>query len=92
MDKILPLPKMADLERAMNCRDITFISIAAKIYNAQLRNSIEPKIEKMLRKNQSGFRRNRSMTSQISTIRRILGVRAKNPQGNTIVCRLFLDI
>ena len=48
------------------------------IYNALLRNRIEPKIDNILRKNQNGFRRNRSRTSQISTICRILeGVRAK---------------
>ena len=42
------------------------------------RNHIEPKIKKILRKNQNNFRRNRSTTSQILTIRRILeGVRAK---------------
>ena len=51
------------------------------IYNALLRNYIEPKIENILRKNQNGFRRNRSTTSQILTIRRILeGVWAKNLQ------------
>ena len=39
---------------------------------------IEPKIDNNLRKNQNGFRRNRSTTTQILTIRRILeGVRAK---------------
>ena len=54
-------------------------SIAAKIYNTLLRNRIEPKIDNILRKNQNGFRRNRSTTSQILTIRRTLeGVRAKN--------------
>ena len=37
----------------------------AKIYNALLRNHIEPKIEKILKKNQNGFRRNRSMTGKI---------------------------
>ena len=63
-------------------------SIAAKIYNALLRNRIEPKIDNILRKNQNGFRRNRSTTSQILTIRRILeGVRAKNLQ----VTLLFVD-
>ena len=42
----------------------------------------------MLRKNQNGFRRNRSTTSQILTIRRILeGVRAKNLQATL----LFVD-
>ena len=47
-------------------------------YNALLSNCMELKIEDILRKNQNGFRRNRS-TSQILTIRRILeSVRAKN--------------
>ena len=55
------------------------LSIAAKIYNARRRNRIEPKIDNILRKNQNGFRRNRSTTSQILTIRKIFeGVWAKN--------------
>ena len=69
---ILPLPKKGDLGLAKNYRGITLTSIAAKIYNALLRNRIEPKIDNILRKNQNGFRRNRSTTSQILTIRRIL--------------------
>ena len=79
---ILPFPKKGDFRLAKNYRGITLTSIAAKIYNALLRNRIEPKI---LRKNQNGFRRNRSTTSQILTIRRILeGVRAKNLQATLI--------
>ena len=39
-----------------------------KIYNALLRNCIEPKIEKILRKNQNGFQRNWFTTSQILAI------------------------
>ena len=74
-----PFPKKRDLGLAKNYRGITLTSIAAKIYNARLRNRIEPKIDNILRKNQNGFRRNRSTTSQILTIRRILdGVQAKN--------------
>ena len=54
----------------------------------KLPNCIEPKIENILRKNQNGFRRNRSTTSQILTIRRILeGIRAKNLQATI----LFVD-
>ena len=76
---ILPFPKKGDLGLANNYRGITLTSIAAKIYNALLRNRIDPKIENILRKNQNGFLRNRSTTSQILTIWRILeGVRAKN--------------
>ena len=79
---ILPFPKKSDLGLAKNYRGIILTSIAAKIYNALLRNRIEPKIDNILRKNQNGFWRNRSTTSQILTIRRILeGVRAKNLQA-----------
>ena len=82
---ILPFTKKGDLGLAKNYRDITLTSIAAKIYNALLRNRIEPKIDNILRKKQNGFRRNRFTTSQILTIRRILeGVRAKNLQATLI--------
>ena len=86
---ILPFPKKGDLGLAKNYRGITFTSIAAKIYNALLRNRIEPKIDNILRKNQNGFRRNRSTTSQILTIRRILEVdRAKNLQATLLLSTL----
>ena len=85
---ILPLPKNGDLGLAKNYGGITLTSIAAKIYNALLRNNIEPKIDNILWNNQNGFRRNRSTTSQILSIRRILeGVRAKNLQATL----LFVD-
>ena len=54
----------------------------------EIRNRIESKIDNILRKNQNGFRRNRSTTSQILTICRILeGVRAKNLRATL----LFVD-
>ena len=85
---ILPFPKKGDLGLAKNYQGITLTSIAAKIYNALPRNRIEPKIDNILRKNQNSFRRNRSTTSQILTIRRILeGLRAKNLQATL----LFVD-
>ena len=75
---ILPFPKKGYLRLAKNYRGIALTSIAAKIYNAQLQNCIEPKIDNSLKKIQNGFRRNRSTTSQILTIHRILeGVQAK---------------
>ena len=85
---ILPFPKKGDLGLAKNYRGITFTSIAAKIYNALLRNRIEPKIDNIFRKHQNGFRRNKSTTSQILTIRRILeGVPTKTLQATI----LFID-
>ena len=54
----------------------------------ELKIIIEPKIDNILRKNQNGFRRNRSTTSQILTIRKILeGVRAKYIEATI----LFVD-
>ena len=85
---ILPFPKKSDCGLAKNYQGITLTSIAANIYNALLRNRTEPKIDNILRKNQNGFRRNRSTTSQILTIRRILeGLGAKNLQATI----LFVD-
>ena len=66
---IPPFSKKGDLGLANNYRAITLTSTAVKIYNALLVNRIEPKIDNILRKNQNGFRRNRSTTSQILTIR-----------------------
>ena len=87
---ILPFPKKGDFRLAKNYRGITLTSIAAKIYNALLQNRIEPKIDNILRKNQNGFRRNTSTTSEILTIRRILeGVRAKKTTGDITICRLY---
>ena len=80
-----PLPLKGGPRISQKLPSITLTSIAAKIYNALLRNRIEPKIDIILKKNQNGFRRNRSTTSQILTIRRILeGVRAKNLQATLI--------
>ena len=79
---ILLFSKKGDRGLAKNYRGIPLTSIEAKIYNALVRNRIEPKIDNIFRKNQNGFRRNRSMTSQILTICRILEtVQAKNLQA-----------
>ena len=46
----IPFPKKGDLGLTKNYRGITLTSIAAKIYNALLRNRIKPKIDNILRK------------------------------------------
>ena len=85
---ILPFAKKGDLGIAKNYRGITLTFIAVKINNAEQLNRIEPKIKKLLRKKQNGFRRNRSTTPQMLTVRRILvGVRAKNLEATI----LFVD-
>ena len=75
---ILPFPKKGDLSKTSNYRGITLTSIAAKIYNALLLNRIQPEMEKILRRNQNGFRKGRSTIGQILTVRRIIeGVKAR---------------
>ena len=82
---ILPFSKKGNLRLAKNYQGITLTSIAAKIYNDLLCNHIEPKIENILRKNQDGLWRNRSMMSQILTIHRILeSVRAKKLEATIL--------
>ena len=66
---ILPFLKKDDLRLAKNYWGITLTSIAAKIYNALLRNCIEPKTENILRKTQNGFWRKRSTTLRILTVK-----------------------
>ena len=70
---IPPFPKKGNLSITKNYRGITLTSIAAKIFNLMILNRIRPEIDlKKSRKNQNGFRKNRSTTGQMLTIRRIL--------------------
>ena len=76
---LIPFPKKGDLASPKNYRGITLTPIAAQIYNLMLLNRIRPKIDPLLRKNQNGFRTNRSTSSQILTISRLLeGVKSHN--------------
>ena len=85
---LLPFPKKGNLGVTTNYRGITLTSIAAKIYNLLLLNRIRPAMESKLRKNQNGFRQNRSTSAQILTVRRIIeGVKAKKLQA----VLLFVD-
>ena len=65
---LLPFPKKGNFGIIKNYSGITLTTIDTRLYNALLLNCIQPKIEKMLWKNQNGVERNRSSTSQILTI------------------------
>ena len=76
---ILPFPKKGNVSITKNYRGITLTSIAAKIFHLIILNRIRPDIDPILQKNQNGFRKNRSTSGQILTIRCILeGVKSKN--------------
>ena len=86
---ILPFPKKGDLGLAKNYRGITLTSIAAKIYNALLRNRIEPKIDNILRKNQNGFRRKIHDLTNINHPQNPWRWTGKEPTSDTNICRLY---
>ena len=68
-----PHPKKGNLGITKIYRSITLV---ANVCNTLHLSCIKPEIEKILRKNQNSFGRNRSTISQILTIRRIIkGVR-----------------
>ena len=76
---IFLFPKKGELRITKNYKDITLIAKAAKVYNTLFLNRIQPEIKKILTKKQNGFRRNRSKTSPILTIRWIIKrVKPKN--------------
>ena len=89
MGCIIPFTKKSDLEITKNKLGITVKSKAAKIYYALLLNRIEPEIEKIIRKNENGFRRNQFTTSQILTICPILEKKSRN---NSPICRFLHSI
>ena len=71
-DCTFSFPKNVNLGINKNYRGITITSIAAIFCNSMIYNRIKSEVEAILRKNQNGFTRNRSTSSQILTIRRIL--------------------
>ena len=82
------LAKKGDLSSINNYHGITLTCTAAKIYNIILLNRIRPAVNIILRKNQNGFRTNRSISGQILTVRRI--IESANSK-NRIATILFID-
>ena len=65
---IIPFPKKGNFTITDNYRRITLTPIAAKIYNLMILNRIRPYVDPILRKNQNGFRTNRSTSGPILAI------------------------
>ena len=69
---IIPLPKSGDLSKVGNNRGIGISSTVSKVINRMILNRIQPAIDEHLRPNQNGFRPNRSTSSHILALRRII--------------------
>ena len=69
---IIKIPKKGDLSSCSNYRGITLLCIASKIFNRVLLNRMKDVVNPILRDEQAGFRKGRSCTDQIATLRIIL--------------------
>ena len=69
---ITKIPKKGDLSSCSNYRGISLLSVPGKIFNRVILNRLKNAVDPKLRDNQAGFRRNRSCTDQIATLRIIL--------------------
>ena len=80
--------KKGDLSAVINYRGISLMSIAAKLYNKMILNHIVPFVEPILRKNQNGFKRGRSILSQILCLRRLI---EESKLSNRDLALVFVD-
>ncbi len=69
---IVKLPKKGDLASCGNWRGITLLSIPGKILSRILLERMKDSLDKKLREEQAGFRKNRSCTDHIFTLRTII--------------------
>ena len=69
---IVKIPKKGDLSQCSNYRGISLLSVPGKIFNRVILNRLKNAVDPKLRDNQAGFRRGRSCTDQIATLRIIL--------------------
>ncbi|CAI2732166.1 unnamed protein product [Schistosoma spindalis] len=69
---LIKIPKKGDLRKCENYRGITLLSIPSKVFNRVLLNRMKDAVDAQLRDQQAGFRKDRSCTDQIATLRIIV--------------------
>ncbi|XP_043922942.1 uncharacterized protein LOC122798228, partial [Protopterus annectens] len=69
---LIKLPKKGDLSKCDNYRGINLLSVPGKVFNRILLERIKDTTDKKLREEQAGFRKNRSCSDQIATLRIIV--------------------
>ena len=85
---LVKLPKKGDLSNCNNYRGITLLSIPGKVFNRILLERIKEAIDKQLRDEQAGFRKNRSTIDQIASLRIIV---EQSLEWNSDLIINFLD-
>ncbi|VDP50667.1 unnamed protein product [Schistosoma curassoni] len=69
---LVKIPKKGDLSHCDNYSGITLLSMPGKVFNGVLLNRIKDSVDAQLRDQQAGFRKDRSCTDQIATLRIIV--------------------
>ncbi|CAH8515410.1 unnamed protein product [Schistosoma haematobium] len=69
---LIKIPKKGGLINCDNYRGITLLSIPGKVFNRVLLNRMKDCVDAQLRDQQAGFRKDRSCTDQIATLRIIV--------------------
>ena len=85
---LVKLPKKGDLSDCANYRGITLLSVPGKVFSRILLNRMKDAVDPVLRDQQAGFRKNRSCTDQIATLRIIL---EQSQEWNSSLYINFLD-
>ena len=69
---IIKVPKKGDLSQSRNWRGVTLLVVISEIFNKIILERIKDMLERGLRREQAGFRHNRSCIDQINTLRVII--------------------
>ena len=85
---IVKIPKKGDLKECKNWRGINLLCAVSKAFTKIVLNRIAETLEKTIRKQQAGFRANRSCVDHINTLRLIL---EQSVEWNSPLYILFVD-
>ncbi|VDO62624.1 unnamed protein product [Schistosoma margrebowiei] len=69
---LIKIPKKGDLSKCGNYRGVTLLSAPGKAFNRVLLNRMKDAVDAKLRDQQAGFRKDRSCTDRIATLRIIV--------------------
>ena len=83
---IIKVPKKGNLADCNNWRGITLLSIPSKVLCKIIINRLGPALDKILRKEQCGFRRGRGCADHISALRNII------EQSNEWQSELYINL
>ena len=85
---LIKLPKKGDLSICSNYRGIMLISVPGKVFSRILLNRMKGEVDHKLRDQQAGFRKGRSCTDQIATLRIII---EQSAEWNSSLYVTFID-